>query len=378
MHARLPAVVRPDYMTTRSRYIISLITIASVYISIGSAHDDNQPIAGAIYWPGWTENSKWANNLKPKEWNSRLPFYAKFSQGKFEVRSDNQAVMDQEIKYAKDAGLDYFAFDFSSDEKGTGLPLFLASKYKDEINFCVLLLGDNKKGAWPDTVKYLVRLFAEPTYQKVIGGRPLVFRYYVERMAEEFGSARAAREALDYLRSETVKVGLKAPYIVAQMWNAQDGAKYADTMGFDALSAYSMSVDVETFQEKEYPYSRLAKINHDFWDACKGTGKEVIPIVNAGWDVRPRWWDKDLMKLYNGGEQPWFTAPTPSELANNIRDAIQWNRQNPAAGRANAVLIYAWNESDEGGWLVPTVSEGTGRIDAIKKVMSELPRTGHP
>jgi hypothetical protein len=84
------------------------------------------------------------------------------------------------------------------------------------------------------------------------------------------------------------------------------------------------------------------------------------------------------MKLYNGGEQPWFTAPTPSELANNIRDAIQWNRQNPAAGRANAVLIYAWNESDEGGWLVPTVSEGTGRIDAIKKVMSELPRTGHP
>jgi len=25
---------------------------------------------------------------------------------------------------------------------------------------------------------------------------------------------------------------------------------------------------------------------------------------------------------------------------------------------ANAILIYAWNELDEGGWLVPTLSEG--------------------
>src|ERR1019366_9244109 len=125
-------------------------------------------------------------------------------------------------------------------------------------------------------------------------------------MAEEFGSEAAARIALDYLRSETVKAGLKPPYLVAQVWNAQDGAMHADNLGFDALSAYSMSVDVGTFQRKEYPYSQLAKINRDFWNSCRGTGKEVVPIVNAGWDVRPRWWDTDLMKLYNGGEQPWF------------------------------------------------------------------------
>jgi hypothetical protein len=44
---------------------------------------------------------------------------------------------------------------------------------------------------------------------------------------------------------------------------------------------------------------------------------------------------------------------------------------NPSAGRANTVLIYAWNETDEGGWLHPTLAEGTARLDAIKKVLKK-------
>jgi len=37
------------------------------------------------------------------------------------------------------------------------------------------------------------------------------------------------------------------------------------------------------------------------------------------------------------------------------------------------VLIYAWNELDEGGWLMPALpppqGEGTARIDALRKVL---------
>jgi hypothetical protein len=355
----------------KSRFALPLAVVLCALPARGLSQGGDRAAVGAIYWPGWTGDSKWADNLKPPEWRNRLPFYAEFSGGKLTVRSDNQATMDREIKYAGAAGLSYFAFDYSPGDAKAGLPLYLASPFRDKINFCLLLLGSGKKGAWPEVVRSLVRLFKEPTYQKVEDGRPLVFRYYVERMAGEFGSDAAARAALDYLRSETVKAGLKPPYLVAQVWNAQVGARYADSLGFDALSAYSMSLDVNTFQRKEYPYSRLAKINRDFWNACRGKGKEVVPIVNAGWDVRPRWWDTDLMKVYNGGEQPWFAAPTPDELAQNVRDAIEWNRIHPAAGRANTVLIYAWNETDEGGWLVPTISEGTARIDAVGRVISD-------
>lgn len=46
---------------------------------------------------------------------------------------------------------------------------------------------------------------------------------------------------------------------------------------------------------------------------------------------------------------------------------------NPEAGEAGAVIIYAWNEFDEGGWICPTLSEGTARLDAIRKVLPVKP-----
>lgn len=348
----------------------ALAVVAFGLIAAGHARGGDRPTVGAIYWPGWIDDSKWANNLKPVKWRYRWPFYTELSKGKFAVRSDSQAVMDREIRYASAAGLDYFAFDLSPDTPSAGLPLYLNSRYKSMMHFCVILLGGRPGESWPEKVTSLVSLFKEPTYQKVLGGRPLVYRYYVERMAAQFGSAGAARAALDYLRAAATRAGLKPPYIVAQVWGASAGADDVDTLGFDAIGAYSMSIDATTAQAKEYPYSRLAAINRNFWEACRETGKEVVPIVNAGWDVRPRWWDRDLMRLYGGQERPWFAPPTPAQLANHLIAAIDWNRAHPSAGRADSVLIYAWNESDEGGWLVPTLAEGTARLDAIRKALS--------
>lgn len=48
------------------------------------------------------------------------------------------------------------------------------------------------------------------------------------------------------------------------------------------------------------------------------------------------------------------------------------HRKHPGKNGTELVLIYAWNELDEGGWLVPTLpppdGEGTARIDALRKV----------
>ncbi len=35
---------------------------------------------------------------------------------------------------------------------------------------------------------------------------------------------------------------------------------------------------------------------------------------------------------------------------------------------AGAMLIYAWNEHDEGGWLCPTLGEGRARILALERM----------
>ena len=42
----------------------------------------------------------------------------------------------------------------------------------------------------------------------------------------------------------------------------------------------------------------------------------------------------------------------------------------PGTAEANAILIYAWNETDEGGWLHPTLSEGSARLDTMGEVLA--------
>jgi hypothetical protein len=178
---------------------------------------------------------------------------------------------------------------------------------------------------------------------------------------------------------------------VAQVWSAQAGADCVNKYGFDATSAYAM-LDFSGGNQ-EYPYSALAAAAQNYWEACKATGKQVIPLVMAGWDNRPLQGDA-WKKIYPQGHGPWYAAPKPAELADHVAAALDWNARNAAlrhaqdrptppgqgrpeprrgaaAAEANAVLIYAWNESGEGGWLVPTLSEGSARIAALRKVLRE-------
>ena len=67
----------------------------------------------------------------------------------------------------------------------------------------------------------------------------------------------------------------------------------------------------------------------------------------------------------------WYTGITPERIANQLREAIKWTKENKDDVLGNLLIMYAWNENGEGGWLTPTKSEGTARLDAIKKVIKE-------
>jgi hypothetical protein len=64
------------------------------------------------------------------------------------------------------------------------------------------------------------------------------------------------------------------------------------------------------------------------------------------------------------------------ELANHLADALDWTSRNRAsAAPVNAVLIYAWNENDEGGWLVPTLNpDGSVNAERLDAIAAKLKR----
>jgi hypothetical protein len=90
---------------------------------------------------------------------------------------------------------------------------------------------------------------------------------------------------------------------------------------------------------------------------------------------RPEYPDRDP-------RDDWFSAPAPQELADNLRSAMKWVADNPSVCPAKSVLIYAWNEFAEGGWLVPTRTPSgepdTERLDAIRRVLKGEPNTAQP
>ena len=56
-----------------------------------------------------------------------------------------------------------------------------------------------------------------------------------------------------------------------------------------------------------------------------------------------------------------YVLPTPEELAAHVGEAMALAEQCPA----KTLIVYAWNEHDEGGWLCPTLGAG-GKPDASR------------
>jgi hypothetical protein len=152
------------------------------------------------------------------------------------------------------------------------------------------------------------------------------------------------------------------------MWGWGDVRRVIDWLGLDAIGAYSMN-----FRDRAAPYTVLTGKTEAKWDEWRATGAKVFPLVTAGWDRRPRvehpvsWESADPPDAI----EQYYRAPTPGELAAHVRAALDWCARHADAADARGIVIYAWNEIDEGGWLVPSLwpDQQTARLDAIGRVL---------
>ncbi len=326
--------------------------VSAVVLGILAAIAQARPLVGAIRWDAWTGagNSvgKIVNTtLSPSVFHVRLPFFAKVNGvNSVAVNGNSQAIMDQEIQYAHSAGLDYWAFDYYPSNTGLAYAreLYLKSALRRLIKFC-LILNVNPN---PDFATLTKTYFKNPSYQKLLSGRPLLYL---------FGIGNYSAADIANLRQLSIKNKAGNPYIVV-LGQPVD----ALAIGADAVSAYA------AFGSNGEPFRQLMADEQAGWEGAKASGMQVIPWVSTGWDPRPR-----IVHV-----TPWITYPTngwvekatPNEIATHLNQSFEWTAANPAVCQANAVLMYAWNENDEGGWLCPTLYEGTQRIDAVRAVVN--------
>jgi hypothetical protein len=335
------------------------------------------PKVGAIRWDAWyygnsgdTITNIIAKNLRPKEFRDRLPFFAKeIGEDSLYINGSSQEVMDKEIEYAKTCGLDYWAFvTYTEYGLKEGLEYYLKSKRRSDINFCLILEEARFRNSNEGFIEHVVSMIKQPGYQTVLNNRPLLYLGFIDsaNVVNNWGSFHNMKNKLDSVKRVIIKEGLGNPYLVIMDFDAKKGRQWSDSLGGEALTSY-----VAQKNSIKAPYKKLTEEAQQFWEECKATGSQVVPIINAGWNPKPRIdnisiWSKHYPK------NVYYNHATPIELAAHVQTGLQWLVNNKSSAAAQCALIYAWNEHDEGGWLCPTLYEGDARVKAVGKVIKSF------
>ena len=348
----------------------ALTLFAALLLAPLAAHCGERPIVGAIRWDGWYGDGGVVkaveHSLGQPKYHFRLPWFARvMGEDKVSINGDSQAIMEQEIAYAALAGLNYWAFlDYLDEAPGMsiGLNRYLAAKDKKSIRYCLVEEGARLDKAGVKVWSKIVEHFRHPDYQTVLDGRPLLCL---------FGkTTKLGKAEWDDLKRQTIAAGLKAPYLVLMGWEAE---KDREALGFDAVSEYACSGKGYTTDPESYERLTSHSVKEKLWDKWKRERTPCITFATAGWDTRPRqerppswcsWVTATPDPTPPAKQKPLIDATTasPDELAAHIREAVEWTQANRDLNPANAIIIYAWNEHDEGGWLQPTLG-ADGRPD---------------
>lgn len=192
-----------------SRSFCSIVVILFISI-LNEVNSQERPSIGVIRWDAWNQyNGQYDEityyvhrELSPEKFQYRNPFYVSvLSPNNISFNANQQGIMDQEILYAKHAGIDYWAFDtyctfgpncstnntycqqyyqqtsnqYCPRDPAYGLKLYLSSPYRFLVNFTMVLLGSS-----PCDVTFqeqYIELMRSPQFQTVQGGRPLLYLF---------------------------------------------------------------------------------------------------------------------------------------------------------------------------------------------------------
>lgn len=348
-----------------------------------------ETLVGAVRWDAWVNPAeKWgeitvkpenyigaqvARSLGAAKYHYRAPYFTIVkSANEITFPDYTQEMFDEEMRYAMEAGIDYFMYCWYGDDDimSSARKYHVNSKYRNEVKMCAMINLAILAGTGYD---YWLDIFKLDCWQKVDGNRPLV---YADNMADD----RYSAFVINKFRKKCMEAGLGNPYIVG-LTTFGATPENVKSLGLDAISDYAAGGGVDAGAFKD-----LANDIRKEWYERKSKGVNVVPLVSTGWDRRPRidhpvTWEGPTKNKFD-----FYNTATPQEIADHLQQALDFNKNNADVAPVNAVLIYAWNEHDEGGWICPTLvdddgdgiptkrSDGTNardtrRLQAIQKVL---------
>lgn len=318
---------------------------------------ESKLLFGAYYYDGWSgENSSkedWAKNA-PRMLTKKLKFEFPEREPIWGWRNDDIRIMERQIDLAAKNGIDFFAFCwYWSDDMGSfnedavktnprhvSLDLFMKAKNKHKMKFCIMIA--NHSGAsiqgeenWRKTIEYFSDTYFSDSQYLSVDNKPVVM-YFLPQQAQPFVQTMkdvAASKGFDGLYSMCCGGYLPS---------------------FDAMTWYNT---FESSNRSEaHVYSQLFTCIESKWKNLPNAAI-VNPMCSVGWDKRP--WESEENSVY-------YINKTPKLFLFHLKNAVDfvYSTDNPNP----IIMIYAWNEIGEGGYLIPTKGDPKGKyLKQVKK-----------
>lgn len=349
---------------------------------------------GAYFWYGFSYTGDHYTDRLLQEFSDREPVW-----GWTNSTVEN---MEQQIAYATAAGIAYFAFDWynanSMAQSNSCVDNFLASSNNKKMEFCLNVC--NHEGAyvtadnWEYAAETWLKYMREDNYLKVDNKPVLMFfsSYYLQYY---LGGADGCQKAFDWLEAEVKKLGYDGVLIIgSECPYGSPGTRDIDfneanynevlwknlvdqrrQQGFAALTGYNyrryspltLSDGSKTYNAG---YELLAKDHETCWDRFSDQKMPYVPCVLGGWDCRP--WETNWSGNATGYQSCYAADRTPKMLYNHILNAAKWLDKNKDCSVGNLAVLYAWNETCEGGYISPTKGDDGRLLGAVRQAIMKI------
>ena len=392
-----------------TRFIITLVAGCLAWSTAPAGETGTKrPEVLAVYYPHWHSYDH-GNSWKGDGWTEwegvkaaipRFPGHEqpkKPSWGCFD-ESDPKCVA-REINLAADHGITVFLYDWywyggvknmeEALENG-----FLHASNRSRMKFALMWANHDRRDQFgpelgtPRTVWLpsrhsphdlgrvvdycIAHYFRQPNYWRVNGA--LFFSVFEsEKFVKQLGGPQETRALLKEMDARLRKAGLPPMH-----WNAMVSSPAAaavmEQAGFRSTSRYNVNTARKVRPDFTERYEDVMDAHRTHWEKMTASPLVDLPVVTMGWDSTPRC-RPDVPWPFPKFEYPYgpvVVGNTPERFEQLLRDAARHMEKD--SRKPFGVLINAWNEWTEGGYLLPEERTGTAYVEAIKRVFGKSSR----
>lgn len=334
---------------------------------------DKKIVVGAVNWDCSLPSDTFfgfhaTKSLSPEKYRTVTPFYADiYGSDKIDYHSRSMEEYEREMQYAIDAGIDYFAYCWYGEnpkkqatewqnnlwELSYGRKMHSKSALKEKLKMCAIIgVGAKAQELSEEEMKSLAEEMKQDYYQK-IEERPLV--YIFDGYKQETGKI---------LKEMCRKCNTPEPYFV-YMSNEIDKEEIKEDSDVGAISAYS-------FPKSAGNYDEFITYLIDDLEKRKKLNLKLIPQFSTGWNPNPR--IDNPVPWVGYDNLTYAPQATGEELKKGAERFAKWICDNKECNTTGHILVFAWNEFEEGAHICPTYDKNgkginTERIDAFREIV---------